>query len=468
MPYSAEPLLQAILASVDEGIHVVDTRGVTIYYNQQAGLLDGLDPGEVIGRPLLQVFPSLARETSTLLRVLELGAPILNQPQTFRTFKGRRITTVNSTYPFYHEGRLAGAVEVSKDITKVQELSEQVVALKAELLQQKPRRASGQGQARFTMDDLIGRHPLLQDVKEKAIRAARSSSPILVGGETGTGKEILVQAIHQASPRRGAPFVAQNCAALPEGLLEGILFGTVKGSFTGAEDRLGLFELAHGGTLLLDEINSMPLDLQAKLLRVLQDGRLRRVGEARERDVDVRVIATTNEDPQQTLQERRLRQDLYYRINVVYLELPPLRDRKEDLPVLCEHFIAKYGAGLSSPVKRLAPEVARFFEQYDWPGNVRELEHAIEAGLNLAAGMELALGDLPPHLQREAGKGSAVGSKTGAPGWRQALADAEREAIERALQEARGNVSRAARLLGIPRQTLQYRIKLLGSTAEGS
>lgn len=490
--------MRALLANVDEGIHVVDREGVTVLYNPQAGLNDVLEPDEVIGKHLLQVFPSLNEHTSTLLKVLATGQPIVHQEQTFTNYKGLRVTTINSTWPIFDQGGLVGAIEISKDVTRVRQLSEQVVDLKAELLGKRKRSVAARNDARYAMDDLIGRHERLAAVKAHALQAARATSPILVYGETGTGKELLVHAIHQASPRHQGPLVAQNCAALPEGLLEGILFGTARGGFTGAEDRPGLFELADGGTLYLDEINSMNLELQAKLLRVLQDGRVRRVGEAIERAVDVRVIASTNEDPLEAVQQRRLRQDLYYRINVVYLELPALRERRADIALLTEYFLRKHRGRLASQVEAVSVEVARFFATYGWPGNVRELEHAVEAGMHVAAGSELRLADLPAHLQRAAavlGAGAAPGlepaggtaepapgaapASPGAPGAAPAgpgalmgaLAAAEREGLLVALEQCQWNLSAASRVLGMPRQTLQYRIKILGLTkpdGEGS
>lgn len=470
-------LLKALMSVIDEGIHVVDSNGVTVLYNPQAGQSDGLTPEEVVGRHLLEVFPSLTPATSTLLKVLATGRPIPNQEQTFTNYKGQRITTVNSTMPIYQDGKLVGAIEVSRDVTRVRELSERVVGLQAELIGRRRRKGGGPvSGAQYTFDDLVGEHPSMIRLKEQARRAARSHSPVLVIGETGTGKELLVHAIHAASDRSSRPLVAQNCAALPEGLLESILFGTVRGSFTGAEDRPGLFELADGGTLFLDEINSMQLELQAKLLRVLQDGRIRRVGEAAERRVDVRVIASANEDPAVAVAEKRLRSDLYYRINVVSLELPPLRKRRSDIPLLTQHFLDLHGSRMDLGRRHLSPEVERLFMTYAWPGNVRELEHAVEAAIQMATGSEIGLADLPGHLQRAAaGEGgpaaepAAVAEAVGLEPTelRQNLAYLERAAVERALAESGWNLSRAARTLGLPRQTLQYRIKVLGLSRPG-
>lgn len=466
-----DPILHALLMNVDEGIHVVDCRGVTILYNPQAGLNDGLEPHEVIDRHLLEVFPSLTPATSTLLKVLESGDPIVNQQQTFTNYKGLRVTTINSTWPILDSaGQLIGAIEVSKDVTRVRELSEQLTDLRARLLGRRKGPASALTQARYALEDLVGQDPLFQAVKEHALRAARGASSVLIYGETGTGKELLVHAIHGASERRSGPLVAQNCAALPEGLLEGILFGTVRGSFTGAEDRPGLFELADGGTLYLDEINSMDVNLQAKLLRVLQDGRIRRVGDVKERAVDVRVVASVNEDPLEAVAQRRIRQDLYYRINVVYLELPALRDRPSDIDLLTEHFLRKHRLRLGSSIRIVSSAVQRFFRTYRWPGNVRELEHAVEAALHVARGETLELADLPAHLQRAARVTGAVPEEPRTAlavhpsELRSALASAEREAVETVMNQCGWNLSRAARVLGIPRQTLQYRIQILGLT----
>ncbi|NPV69787.1 MAG: sigma 54-interacting transcriptional regulator [Firmicutes bacterium] len=456
-----------MLNTVDEAIHVVNSNGVTVFYNDAAAALDFLDPREVIGRHILEVYPSLSEETSTLLRVLRTGKPLLNQQQTYVTKKGGVITTVSSTLPLTTNAGVEGAVEVSKNITRVKELSEKVIDLQLQLSQRRSKagRPAGGQSALYTFDDIIGRNAEIVRIKSLAMKAARSSSTVLVYGETGTGKELLVQAIHNASHRAVAPFIAQNCAALPESLVEGLLFGTIKGAFTGAEDRPGLFELADGGTLYLDEVNSLALDLQAKLLRVLQDGRVRRVGDTRVRPVEVRVISSTNIKPEEALAERRLRADLYYRLNVVYVEIPPLRDRRDDIPLLVHHFIAKCNDKLGSKVIGVSPEAMEVFMEYDWPGNVREMEHAIEgAAVAIEEGL-IYPQHLPVYLQQSAprpAESSLTLSVDRNLPVRKALRDAEEQMIRSAVENAGGNVSRAARVLGIPRQTLQRKIKSLG------
>ena len=481
--------LRVILDSIDEGIHVVDKNGVTVLYNKVAAQLDNLKEEEVVGKHILDVFPSLSRETSTLLQVLRTGQPICNREQTFTTYKGDEITTLNSTLPVKVDGKLVGAVEVSRNITLMREMAHRIVDLQVELFgRREGKRETESEGAHYTFRDIVGESECILELKRKAARAAASSSAVLVYGETGTGKELFVQAIHNAGPRARGPFVAQNCAAFPEGLLEGILFGTTKGSFTGAQDRPGLFELADGGSIFLDEIDSMPASLQAKLLRVLSEKCVRRVGDTRVRRVDVRVMAAMSRPPLDAVAQGMLREDLYYRLNVISLGIPPLRERREDIPLLTAHFIAKFNAQLMMSVKGLSDEVARVFSSYDWPGNVRELEHAIEGAMHLLDGDFIMLEHLPENLRSVATQSARRPVTVPVPGpcadgpdarvtlefqgdFRSAVAGIESSLVRKALADSGGNISRAARLLGIPRQTLQYRLKKLGidpRAAEGA
>ena len=460
-------LLKALMSVIDEGIHVIDSDGVTVLYNDQAGKNDGLSPDEVIGRHLLELFPSLTPATSTLLKVLATGQPVPPREQTFANYKGQRVTTINSTLPIFHEGKLVGAIEVSKDVTRMRELSERVAGLQAELLGHRRRRGAPLGGARYTIDDLVGEHPSMATVKERALKAARTDSPVLVYGETGTGKELLVHAIHAASPRSNRPLVAQNCAALPEGLLESLLFGTTRGSFTGAEDRPGLFELADGGTLYLDEINSMQPDLQAKLLRVLQDGRIRRLGEAAERQVDVRVIAATNARLEDMIAKGTFREDLYYRLNVIPILIPPLRHRQEDIPKLVSHLIEKLNKEYGRNVRDIAPDALQVLREYHWPGNVRELENIIGRAMIAMTVTDTVierrflppLGTAPVPEAREVQEGEA---RSAVRPLFEVVAEAEKAALLQALKETKGNKTEAARRLEIAPRTLYYKLERYG------
>ncbi len=453
-----EGMLQEVLYSIDEGIHVVDADGITIFYNAVAAEMDGLTIDEVVGTHLLEAFPSLTHKSSTLLKVLDTGEEIGHHQQSYTNRYGKRIVTVNKTLPVRIKGKLVGAVEVAKDVTQVKELSEKVIELEAQMRGQ-PQRDRSRRLYRF--EQIVTRNPVLLHQIERARRAALTRSPVLVYGETGTGKELVVQSIHQSSPRAHKPFIAQNCAAIPSSLLEGILLGTVRGAFTGAEDRPGLFELADGGTLFLDEIHAMPIDLQAKLLRVLEDGMVRRVGDSRLRPVDVRIVVATNENPVVSVQEGRLRKDLYYRINVVTIMLPPLRERREDLPLLVQHFIQSYNRQFGTQVRGISPRVQEIFEHHTWSGNVRELKHLIEGAMNLVDNGWIQEEHLPEQLGGLEESSSSVIAVDSSRPLRQVLEEVERRMIREALQQCGNNIQQAAKRLGIPRQTLQYKLRRL-------
>ena len=474
--------LMSVLETVDQGIHVVDENGFTVVYNRAASEMDGLSESEVIGRRLLEVFPSLDEDSSTLLRVLKTGVPQAAKQQTFTNYKGKKITTVNFTNPVVFEGKIAGACEISTDITRMKEMAERILDLQREL-SGKDGRAGAAAVARHTdspaerrlysLDDIVGESAVMKEIKAKVLQVAESGAGVMVWGETGTGKELLVQAIHSASSRARGPFVPQNSAALPESLLEGLVFGTVRGGFTGSLDRPGLLELASGGTLYLDEIDSMPSGLQAKLLRVIQDKRVRRLGDTRERPVDVRIIASTSMKPSDAVERGLLRPDLYYRLSVVEIGLPPLRERREDIPLLCDHFLNKHSGRFSA--RSVTPQVMASFLVYEWPGNVRELEHAVEGSLALAKGPVVGVEDLPSAVRgilatasmyRQDKRPEITKTAQDSRRLKESLREQEREAIESALL-AGGSVSGAARILGVPRQTLQYRIRILGVGGTG-
>src|SRR6056297_1146568 len=454
-----EAIIQ-VLDYIDEGIQIVDENGKIVYYNKTARLYDGIDDETALGRHILEIYPSLTFETSTLLKSMRTLSSILNQEQNFINYKGDKISTVNSSIPIKSGSKIIGAIEVSKNITKVRELSEKIVDLQSELykpkVNKKKDKKEGNGTS-FTFVDIIGQTKDMLKLKTLAFKASQTNSPVLIGGSTGTGKELFVHSIHNASDRKRNPFIAQNCAALPANLLESILFGSVQGSFTGAKDRPGLFELADGGTLFLDEINSMPLELQAKLLRVLQDKKIRRVGGSKTIDVDVRIIAAYNSKLKEILEKKELRRDLFYRLNVISMIVPDLKDRKDDLPILLEFFIEKYNKKNNKFIKEVSNEVMDIFMNYDWPGNVRELEHVVE-GISSIYDIDIIREEhLPYHFTEKNHIPSSYNGKI--EPLNKAHERKEKELILTALNKTDGNVSKAAELLEIPRQTLQYRIK---------
>ncbi|HYF82756.1 MAG TPA: sigma 54-interacting transcriptional regulator [Clostridia bacterium] len=463
MNFIYKSIIDTIIKNIDIGINVVDDTGKTIIYNQSLADLEGLDVNEVMGKSILDIFPSLTPETSTLLTVLKTGKPIYNTYQTYLNNKGKQINTINSTIPIMIAPGKHGALEIAKNITKEKELSDKLVYLQQELASID---IDDKGLKGYTFRSLIGAEEKFLNAIEIARKAAMSSSTVLIFGETGTGKELFAQSIHNESSRKHKPLIAQNCAALPESLLEGILFGTVKGSFTGAINRPGLFEQANGGTLLLDEINSMGQQLQAKLLRVLQEGYVRRVGGLEEVPIDVRIIATTNEGHTDILQKGIIRKDLYYRLNVISVNIPSLRGRRSDIPILMDHFIKKYNNILHKDVWYCSNEVKEAFLNYDWPGNVRELENVIESAINMINKGHIIK---PEHISLDmydilfkSNKNKYSLHINEKQSLDKVLEEVERSLILEALKESGNNVSRSSEKLGIKRQTLQHKLKKYG------
>ena len=320
---------------------------------------------------------------------------------------------------------------------------------------------SGEFRRRYGLEHIVGRSQAIQDLLERIRRVATTDATILISGESGTGKELVARALHVASRRGDRPFVPVNCAAITETLLESELFGHAKGSFTGAtRARRGLFEEASGGTLFIDEIGETAPGSQAKLLRALQEGEIRRVGESTPVQVDVRVIAATNQDLRRAISERRFREDLYYRLAVVPIRIPPLRERREDVPLLAAHFLEQFGRRTGT-VKTLAADAIARLVEHSWPGNVRELENVIEHAAALAPGFEIRASDV--HIEHHAGP-SAPGARTLAA----AVEDAERATIEAAVIRSGGDLARVARELGVSATTLWRKMKRLGIEARGA
>lgn len=438
---------------------MIDAHGTTIVYNQKMTELESMTQQDVLHKPLSEVFQFPTGQESTLLTVLRTGKSIRNTRQTYFNDKQKEITTINNTYPIMENGQIVGAMEIADDITKMERL------IRENLLEKNG--------SRYTFDQIIGQSSPILDVIESAKRAARTSSSVLVVGETGAGKELFVQSIHNASLRASGPLISQNCAALPDSLIEGLLFGTARGAFTGAIERPGLFEQAEGGTLFLDEINSLSMPLQAKLLRALQEKSIRRIGDTKDRSIDVRIIAAINEDPVEAIANDHLRKDLYYRLGVVTLFIPPLRERKEDIPVLVKHFIEKYNQLFQMEVVGVSDEVHQFFTEHDWPGNVRELQHLIEGAMNLMFDETIiSYEHLPLHFLRRAPaaailveqqtQGSFLPSLDEGKSLKETMQEFETSYIHHVVEKYNGNISRAAKELQISRQSLQYRLRKLG------
>jgi arginine utilization regulatory protein len=449
--------INRILEYISDGIQIVDREGLLIYCNRRSAMLDDIQLEDSLGRHILKVYPSLDEQSSTLLNVIKTGQPILNLEQKYTTYLGNEIHTVNTTLPLMDvNNNVIGAVEISKNITNVKKLSEQVIDLQKVVMGSKETSLDEHPLYRF--EDIITQDDATVRMISRAMKVAQTDAPVLVYGETGTGKELIVQAIHNSGPRQDEPFIVQNCASLPESLLEGILFGTLKGGFTGSINRPGLFEIANHGTLFLDEINTMPLPLQSKILRVLQDGRFRRIGDTRIREADVRVIAAINEDPFKAIEEGRLRRDLFYRLNTITLRLNPLIERVGDVELLADFFIQKFNQKYYRQVKGMSEAVRHLLVEFHWPGNIRELEHVIESAVSLIDGQLIQMEDLPVYMRKRKRPQSAQKFNL-----RDRLEELESQLIDEAMSSSDQNISKAARLLGIPRQTLQYRFKRKGA-----
>jgi DNA-binding NtrC family response regulator len=371
-------------------------------------------------------------------------------------------------------GSIDSAVEAMRRgafdyLTKPLERDELLLVLKRALertrLVRENRMLHEQLRDRFRLENIVGSHGTMQDVFRMVHKVAASASTVIIYGESGTGKELVARALHYQSDRRDRPFYAVNVAALPESILEAELFGHEKGAFTGADSRkIGLFEQASGSTLFLDEVGDLKRDLQVKLLRTLQEREILRVGGTERIRVDVRIIAATNLDLEKAVGEGRFREDLYYRLNVIPIVLPPLRERRPDIPLLVEHFMKKYSG---ERPRSVSPKALNLLVEYDWPGNVRELESVIERALLLAESDEIQPGDLPAAVR------AGISSRRGPlaldiPDAGIDLEDVERSLVLKALEKTEGNVSRAARLLGLTRRTLQYRLEKIQGESEAA
>lgn len=457
-------LLIAALDVLEDGIQIVDKNGRTILYTKGLEKIEQLKSENVLGKHISETY-RLDEESSILLKVLKTGIPVKNRYTTYLTYHGKTASIITNTYPIFQYGKVVGAVSVNADITKVKELEEEILKLQRDLYFRQNRVKNG---TQFCFDDIICTSKLMKNTIEIAKKFASNMSAVLIQGETGTGKELFAQSIHNYSPRCKGPFVAINCAAIPETLLEGILFGTSKGAFTGAEEKRGLFEEASEGTLFLDEINSMSMLLQTKLLRVLQSKTVRRVGGSRDIPVNPRIISAINIDPSEAIAKNQLRNDLYYRLAVVSLEVPPLRERLEDLPILINHFIKLNNEIMGKKIQGVNPQVLDVLQKYNWPGNVRELQHTIEYAMNLAdiRDKSLTLDHLPHRIRGKLDKPQPQFFNYTGQNLTQTLLEIEREIIFQELKKNNGNITKTAQQLGISRQHLQYRLKRLNINAK--
>ncbi len=461
-----EIIFKKALDMLDESIQIYDRNGNIIFFNQMGRKVIGFQE-ELEGLHLLDVF-HVKEEESNTLRALNTNTPVRHRFQHYYSKSGKELFTVNSIFPLTIGEEPIAALVLEENIDVISRKAEQLQNLQTAMQESVLDAVTSPREHGYTFMDLVGHHPKMISLRTLAQKVALQNSNILIVGETGTGKEILAQSIHKSSPRSSYPFVALNCAAVPENLVESILFGTAKGSYTGSIEKPGLFEEADKGTLFLDELNSMTLAMQAKVLRTLQEGTFRRVGGNREYRVDVRVISSCNEDPFTLIDQKTLRSDLFYRLATIILEIPPLRDHVEDIEELIWYHIRHLKYQYAFPFRTIEPDALWQLQQYPWPGNVRELFHAVEYAMNLASDDSLRLEYLPSycrHSQKAEHHLSDLEKSLSqaSPGTLQEqVAAYEAEIIRNALKECNGNVSQTARKLGLHRQGLQYRIQKYG------
>ena len=452
-------LMEAVFNSMHEGVVAVDENGMFMFYNSSAGRIAGDHPGPVeadihkwverygVFKPNGELFGPLD-DDSPLGIALKSGTTDDVEVFLRNKFKPEGVHIRVSSRPLLREtGVLKGAVLVFRDITKEIEAEQ----MKAELL-----RLRTELETASLFPSLIGTSSVMQDIYKLMQQAAESDITVLIRGESGTGKELVANSLHANSLRKDEPFVALDCAAIPETLIESELFGHEEGAFTGAtRQRIGAFERANGGTLFLDEIGDMPYILQGKLLRVLQEREIQRIGGTAPIPIDIRVITATNKDLEHAVNADKFRQDLFYRIAAFPITIPPLRDRHEDIPLLARHFLEKYTAQAGKSISDISTLALRLLLQYNWPGNVRELENAIARAVLLETTGVLQADNLPSQLSPVV----ALGRDLSTPLAIQPLTEIERQALIHALEATGNNITQTAQALGISRVTLYRKLK---------
>ncbi|MBW7863522.1 MAG: sigma 54-interacting transcriptional regulator [Candidatus Hydrogenedentes bacterium] len=433
---------EIILESISDGVFTVDGEWRVTSFNRAAEEITGIPRDEAVGRRCCEVFRASMCETDCALRrTMDSGRPIVNKSAFIVDANGRRIPISVSTALLRDAaGKIVGGVETFRDLSLVEELRREI-------------------EQRYEMGDMVSRSASMRKLFDILPQVAASDATVVIEGETGTGKELLARALHNLGPRASRPFVAINCGALPDTLLESELFGYKAGAFTGAEkDKPGRFALAGGGTLFLDEIGDVSPALQARLLRVLQEKCYEPLGSSQSVATDVRVVTATNKNLAELVKAKAFRQDLYYRINVVRLELPPLRKRKEDIPLLVERFVRRFNQTQGRNVSGVSPETLALLMAHDYPGNIRELENIIEHAFVLCPDAVIGPGCLPETLAAKHAAKASFPSPVAMP----PLKAAEARAIMEAVEQSRGNRIEAARLLGMHKSTFFRKVRALG------
>ncbi|RMG05729.1 MAG: sigma-54-dependent transcriptional regulator [Nitrospirae bacterium] len=448
--WHARELLEAVIEASEDAISVADERGRNIIVNPAYTRITGLPKEAVINQP---VTVDIAEGESMHMKVLKTGKPVHNVRMKVGPLKKEVLVNVA---PIYIDGEIRGSVGVIHDISEILSLTEELT---------KAKKLIRQLEAKYTFDDIIGSSPHIVKAKEEARRAAATPVTVLLLGESGTGKELFAHAIHNSSFRKGGQFIRVNCASLSENLLESELFGYEEGAFTGAKrgGKKGLFEEADGGTIFLDEIAELPLTLQSKLLRVMTEREIRRVGGTEQIPIDVRIIAATNADLEKRVRDGGFREDLFFRLNVFPIRIVPLRMRKDDIPSLVEHIVYRLNQAYGKNVRGASEDVLYLLREYDWPGNIRELENVIgRAMINMKPNEVVVEPEHLPPLCQDQDECFEQVFRGRVRSLDEVVSMAEKEAIMNALKASGGNREGAAKLLGISLRSLYYKINRYG------
>ncbi len=446
LAFAQDPLLKSLVETIATGILILDKNGTVIHINRLGAQILGQNQNSAKGRHITEIVDF----HPVILDVLESGKGYLDKEVLIQSPSRGRLRFIKSAIVLRdRQSRLLGVIDTFKLVETMNRLHPKTAKAKA----------------KFSFSDIIGNEAVFLEAINLSRVAAQSDAPVLIEGESGTGKEMFAHAIHQASARASGPLVIVNCSSLPHSLIESELFGYESGSFTGArkEGYQGKFEQADGGTIVLDEIGEMPQDMQAKLLRVLQDLSFTRIGGTKTLTVDTRVIACTNKKLREEIQKGTFREDLYYRLNVLRVQPPPLRERLDDIPILVSHFVTKNSLHHGRIIPEIDKEVVSAFKEYPWPGNVRELENVIERAILISRDNRITMRELPDYIYTsiQARLQEKIQSKSEAISEPQVLdlESVEKRQVVMALKETEGNISACAKMLGISRNTLYRKMK---------
>lgn len=455
-------LLEQMMDNIHEGLYVTDENHRIIYFNRFEAENEGFLP-EHVGKTINEIYDDDNISNVVPNHVMETGKSILDQQNSYYTIKGDLVHVFFSCYPFIYNNQIEGNYVISRHVLSEDPYISAILTYEKQLTQQINEKS---GSSHYYLNNIIGSSSAISESLEQARKVSQHTMPVMIVGETGTGKEMFAQGIHNAGKTIRGDFVAINCAAVPETLLEGILFGVTKGAYTGAVATPGLFEQAEDGTIFLDEVNSMPISLQMKLLRVLQEKRVRPLGGKKEIPINCRIISSTNVDPFDTngQHSRQIRADLLYRLASATVYVPPLRERKEDIPELCQHFIKEQCKNNHYNIKEISPLVLEKLYQYDWPGNVRELQNIIVGSLlNVDKDKRILETKHLPATFRNIVNGKQIPSDFSfhPTNLKDAVADYERKIIVEAILRSNGNISKAAKSLGVTRPNLYNKIEKL-------